>query len=67
LDPGSKFVQVRKATAAVALQVFSVGYIVGCAHVFPEIAACSKTGDGWNERWILNTHIELVTWNDVYN
>jgi hypothetical protein len=37
LDPISKFVQVRKAPAAVALQVFSVGNIVGCAHVIPEI------------------------------
>jgi len=33
LDPVSKFVQLRKAPAAVALQVFSVGNIVGCAHV----------------------------------
>ena len=31
LDPVSKFVQVRKAPAAVALQVFSVGNFVGCA------------------------------------
>jgi hypothetical protein len=38
LDPISKFVQVRNAPAAVALQVFSVGNIVGCAHVIPEIA-----------------------------
>jgi len=43
LDPVSKFVQVTKAPAAVALQVFSVGNIVGCAHVIPEIAISSKT------------------------
>jgi len=67
LDLVSKFVQVRKAPAAVALQVFSVGNIVGCAHVIPEIAISSKTGDGRNERWIVNSHIDLVTWNDVYN
>jgi len=67
LDPVSKFVQVRKAPAAVALQVFSVGSIVGCAHVIPEIATSSKTGDGQNERWIVNSHIDLATWNDVYN
>jgi len=41
LDPVSKFVQVRKAPAAVALQVFSVGNIVSCAHVIPEIATSS--------------------------
>jgi hypothetical protein len=67
LDPVLKFVQVRQAPAAVALQVFSVGNIVGCAHVIPEIATTSKTGDGRNERWIVNSHIDLVTRNDVYN
>jgi hypothetical protein len=49
LDPVSTFVQVRKAPAVVALQVFSVGNIVGCAHVIPEITTSSKTGDGRNE------------------
>jgi hypothetical protein len=37
LDPVSKLGQVRIALAAVALQVFSVGNIVGCANVIPEI------------------------------
>jgi hypothetical protein len=32
LDPILKCVQVRKTPVAVALQVFSVGNIVGCAH-----------------------------------
>ena len=67
LDPVSKFVQVTKAPAAVALQVFSVGNIVGCAHISPEIATSSKTGDGRNERRIVNSHIDLATWNDEYN
>jgi len=67
LDAISKFVQWRKALAAVGLQVFSMGNIVGCAHVIPEIATSSKTGDRWNEGWIVNSHIDLATWNDVYN
>jgi hypothetical protein len=67
MDPVSKFVQVSKAQAAIPLQVFSVGNIVGCAHVIPEFATSSKTGDGWNEQWIVNSHIDLATWNDVYN
>jgi hypothetical protein len=46
LDLVSYFVLVRKALAAVALQVFSMENIVGCAHVIPEIATSSKTGDG---------------------
>jgi hypothetical protein len=66
LDPVSKFVEVRNAPAAVALQVCSVGNIVGCAHVIPEIATTSTTGDGWNKRWIVNSHTDLATWNDVY-
>jgi len=67
LDPISKFVQVSKAPVAVALQVFSVGNIVGCAHVIPDIATSSTTGVGRNERWIVNSHIDLATWKDVYN
>ena len=67
LDRVSKFVQVRKAPAAMAWQVFSVGNIVGCAHVNPEMATSSKTGDGRIERWIVNSHIDHATWNDVYN
>ena len=67
LDPGSKFGQVRIAPAAVALQVFCVGNIVGWAHIIPRIAASSNTGDSRNERWILNIHIDLATWHDVYN
>jgi len=67
LDPVLQFVQVRKPPAAVALQVSSVGHIVGCAQVIPEIATSSKSGDGRNERWIVNSHIDLATWNDVYD
>jgi hypothetical protein len=66
-DPVLKFVQVRKAPTAIALQVFSVRNIVGCVHIFPEIATSSKTGDGRDERRIANSHIDLATWNDVYN
>ena len=49
LDPISKFVKVRKVQVAVALQVLSVGNIVGCAHVIAEIATSSLIDDGWNE------------------
>jgi len=67
LDAVSRYVQVRKASAAVALPVFIVGDIVGCTHVIPEIATSCNTGDGQNERWIVHSHIDLATWNDVYN
>jgi hypothetical protein len=65
LDPISKFVELRKAPAAVGLQVCSVGIIVALAHGILEIATSSKTGDRRNERWIVNSHINLATLNDV--
>jgi hypothetical protein len=67
LDPVSKFVQVRKAPTAVALPVLSEANIVSCNNVIPEIATRSKSGDGWNEPCIVNSHIDLGTWIDVYN
>jgi hypothetical protein len=67
LDPESEFVQVVKAPVAIALQVLRVGNIVSCAHVIPEIATSSKTGDGRKKQWIVNYHIDLATWNDGYN
>ena len=67
LDPVSKSIQVRKALVAVALQDFSVGTIVSWARVIPEIPTSSKTGDGRNQRWIVNSHIDLVTSNDVHD
>jgi hypothetical protein len=67
LDPISKFVQVSKAPAAVALQVNSMGNIISCGHEIPEIATSCKTGDGRNERWIVNCHIDMMTQNHVYN
>jgi len=66
-DPVSKFVPVRQEPAAIALQGFSVGNIVGCAHVIPEIATSTKIGERRNERWIVNSPIDLATSNDVYN
>jgi hypothetical protein len=42
LNSLSKLEQMRKAPAAIALQVFTVGNIVGCAHMIPEIANCKR-------------------------
>jgi hypothetical protein len=67
LDPVLKFVQVRKAPADFALQVFSVGNIVGCTHVIQDIASTSKTGDGPKELLIVNSHIYPPSSNDVCN
>jgi hypothetical protein len=56
-----------KSTAAVALEVFSVGNIVGCTQEIPEIATSSSKGNRSNARWAGNSHIDLVTCNDVNN
>jgi hypothetical protein len=58
-------VQVRTALAAIALEVFSVGNMFGCAHIIAEISTRSKSGDGRKERWIVNSHIDLATWNNI--
>ena len=58
---------MSKPPAAVALQVFSVETIVSFTHVIPETATSSNTGDGRNERCIVNSHIDLATWNKVQN
>jgi hypothetical protein len=67
LDPVSQYVQVRKAPAPVTLEVVNMGNIVSCAQVISKITTSSKTGHGVNERWFVNSHIDLTTWNDVYN
>jgi len=67
LDSVSQFVQVGKAPTAVALHVFSVGNIVGCADVIPERVTCSQTGDRRNDQWIVNSHNDPATWNDDYH
>jgi hypothetical protein len=67
LDPVLKSVQLRTILAAVALKVFSLGNIVGCTHKTQQVAPSSKTGDGRNEQWIVNSHIGLAPRNDVYN
>jgi hypothetical protein len=48
LDPVLKYVHVRKLPAADALEIFSVGNIVGCVHVIPDTVTF-KTEDGRNE------------------
>jgi hypothetical protein len=67
LDPVSQYVQVRNAPAPVTLEVVNMGNIVSCTQVISKIATSSKTGHGVKERWFVNSHIDLTTWNDVYN
>jgi len=67
LDSVSKLVLMRTAQAPVAVHVPSMGNIVSCTHVLPEIATSSKTGDARNEGWIVNSHRGLANWIDVHD
>jgi hypothetical protein len=66
LDLVSKYVQVRTAPAVFDVKLFCMGNVVSCAHILPEIATTSKTGDERIERWIINRCIHLATSYDVY-
>jgi len=67
LDPVSKFVQIENILAAISVHIFSVGNLIDYMHVISELTATSKAGIGGKERWIVNSHINLVTWNNVYD
>jgi len=67
LDFSLKFVQIRKAPAAVELQVFSLENVVSYEHLIPDSAASCRTEDGRNERWMVNNHMDLASLNIVHN
>jgi len=58
---------VEKALAAMALEGFTESNIISCMHVIPKISTISKAADRRNEGWIVNSHIDLATQNEVYN
>ena len=62
-EMASKLVRVIKPMRGEKNAVISAGNIVGAAHVIPEVplsAGAENTG------WVVNSHIDLATWNDVY-
>ena len=62
-EKASKLVRVVKPTTGGVDAVISAGNIVGAAHLIPEEPMSSGTE---NKGWIVNSHIDLATWNDVY-
>ena len=62
-ERASGLVQVVKPTMGEVDAVISAGNIVGAAHVIPEEPGTSRSQ---NKGWIVNSHIDLATWNDVY-
>jgi hypothetical protein len=67
VDPVSTFVETTKSPVAVALQVLKVVNIVSCVHVIPWITTSSMTRDWLYEWLIVNSHIDLASWNNVDN
>jgi hypothetical protein len=56
-------VRVTEATKGSGYAVISGGNITGAAHLVPEEPGTSGTT---RKAWIVNSHIDLTTWNEVY-
>lgn len=62
-EKASQLVRVVKSMSGEVNAVISAGNIVGAAHLIPEEPISSGRE---NKGWIVNSHIDLATWNDVY-
>ena len=62
-ERASSLVREVKPTTGEVDAVISAGNIVGAAHVIQEEPATSRSQ---NKGWIVNSHIDLAMWNDVY-
>ena len=62
-ERASKLVRVVKPTSGDGFVVISAANIVGAAHLILE-EPCSSQKE--NRGWVVNSHIDLATWNDVY-
>jgi len=56
-------VKVIKPTTGSSYAVISGDRIGGAAHLIPEEPDCSGIN---NKGWLVNSHIDLATWNEVY-
>jgi hypothetical protein len=62
-ERASGMVRVREATRGSGYMVISGGNITGAAHLIPEEPG--PLGKS-HKAWIVNSHIDLATWNEVY-
>ena len=62
-ERASRLLRVVKPTTAEVDAVISAGKIVGAAHVISDESATSRSQ---NKGSIVNSHIDLATWNDIY-
>ena len=62
-EKASQLVRVVKPTPELVNTVISIGNIIGAAHLIPEELISTERE---NKGWIVNSHIDLATWNDFY-
>jgi len=62
-ERASRMVRVTEAAKGSGYAVISGGNITGAAHLIPEEPSTSGTT---RKVWIVNSHIDLMTWNEVY-
>jgi len=62
-ESASRMVRVTEATKGGGDAVISEGNITSAAHLIPEEPSTSGTT---RKAWIVNRHIDLTTWNEVY-
>ena len=62
-EGASGMVRVAIPTTGSGYAVISGGNIHSAAHLIPEEPVSSGIP---NRSWIVNSHIDLATWNDVY-
>jgi hypothetical protein len=54
---------VSRNTSSVAHAVVNASLITGTAHFIPVEPSCAGVVQ---RAWVVNSHIDLATWNDVY-
>ena len=62
-ERASGMVRVMETTKGSGYVVISRGNITGAAYLIPEEPGTSET---MRKAWIVNSHIDLITWNEVY-
>jgi hypothetical protein len=62
-ERASSMVKVTQPTTGSGYAVISGDSIGGAAHLIPEEPDCSGIS---NKGWMVNSHIDLATWNEVY-
>jgi hypothetical protein len=59
----SQLVRVTKPASGVAYDIVNASRITGAAHLVPEEPNCTGVAP---RAWIVNSHIDFGTWNDIY-